>query len=45
MPEETLIMVRVEKTLIDKVIKKLNANPTIPAVYIVDQALRNYIEE
>lgn len=39
------IMVRVSKALITKTITKLDLNPATPAVYVVDQGLRELIKD
>ncbi len=44
MSEKKVIGVRVSKALIDEIIKLLNLNPEMPATYVVDQALRDFIE-
>ena len=41
---DELITIRVSKTLVAKVIAKMNWNPTLPATYAVDQALREILE-
>lgn len=45
MIDDELIMIRVSKSLVQKAIKKLECNPTTPAVYVVDQALREFTKE
>lgn len=38
------IQIKVAPELVEKVRKKLNASPDMPAVYLVDQALRVFVE-
>ena len=38
------IQIKVAPELVEKVRKKLNASPDMPAVYLVDQALRVFLE-
>jgi hypothetical protein len=45
MTEETTIQIKVKYTLIDQVRKLHMDYKEIPAVYIVDTAMRHFIEE
>lgn len=42
---EKPVHVFVGKGLLEKVRKKLNVSPTMPATYVVDTALREFLEE
>ena len=42
---DILVTIRVSKTLVDKVIAKMNWTPNLPATYAVDQALRELLGE
>lgn len=41
----TNIQVKISDELIEKVREKLKASPVLPAVYVVDQGLREYLED
>jgi hypothetical protein len=38
------IQIKIGEELVEKVRRKLNASPDMPAVYLVDQALRVFLE-
>ncbi|MCJ7632457.1 hypothetical protein MUP77_08705 [Candidatus Bathyarchaeota archaeon] len=42
---DELVQMRVSKALVEKCRAKMKLSPKIPDVYVVDQALRNYVEE
>lgn len=38
------VTIRVSKDLVDKVVEKMNWNPSLPTTYAVDQALRELLK-